>query len=480
MKPAPLCCAAVLLLGSTASVAHAAEPSAEAKISASSNDQGTAETEATDGDPWLKRWAPERNMGEVGIYGGVLLPSRRIELFEADFGLPDQGYKPLARVLPDLGLRLGYFPLPLFGVEVEGGILPGRTEAGDGALLWTGRGHLVGQLGWWSVTPFVLAGGGLLGVSSDRTSLGDDVDASMHFGGGVKIYLNRLLQIRLDVRDIIAARRGYNAGVVHNPEILLGLSMTLGRSEAEPAPPPVSDSDGDGILDPDDRCKDEPGVADFDGCPIPDSDGDGILDADDQCKDEPGSPDFDGCPIPDSDGDGVLDPDDECKDEPGSPDYAGCPIPDSDGDGILDPDDQCKGAAETVNGFEDEDGCPDQIPQELSSFTGVIAGIAFDTGKATIRSKSIPVLEQARGVLAKYPSIRVEISGHTDDRGSAEINTRLSSKRAEAVKQYMVDKGIDAARISTRGAGPDEPIASNKKKRGRAKNRRIEFKLLTQ
>jgi len=75
--------------------------------------------------------------------------------------------------------------------------------------------------------------------------------------------------------------------------------------------------------------------------------------------------------------------------------------------------------------------------------------------------------------------VRLEISGHTDNRGAAEHNLELSQRRADAVKLWLVERGIDASRITTRGAGQAAPIANNKKKRGRAKNRRIEFKLRT-
>ncbi|MEX1365070.1 MAG: OmpA family protein, partial [Nannocystaceae bacterium] len=183
-------------------------------------------------------------------------------------------------------------------------------------------------------------------------------------------------------------------------------------------------------------------------------------------------------PIPDTDGDGILDPDDQCVDVPGVEAYQGCPIPDTDGDGILDPDDQCVDVPENDNGYQDDDGCPDEIPKKVKIFTGVIEGIFFDTGKATIKPKSIPKLDKALALLKEYPDIRIEVSGHTDDRGDDALNLRLSLKRADAVKTYFTDRGIDPSRIETRGAGEDEPIASNNKKQGRAKNRRIEFKLL--
>jgi outer membrane protein OmpA-like peptidoglycan-associated protein len=216
----------------------------------------------------------------------------------------------------------------------------------------------------------------------------------------------------------------------------------------------------------------------YHGCPIPDTDGDGILDPDDECIDVVGVEAYHGCPIPDTDGDGILDTEDECKDVPGVAEYHGCPIPDSDADGILDPDDTCKDEPETKNGYEDGDGCPDEIPEEIVKFTGVIEGIQFDTDKATIKKLSHKKLDSAVDVLAKFPSVNVEVSGHTDDKGERDHNLELSQNRANAVRDYLIAKGIDASRISTRGAGPDEPIDDNKKKSGRAKNRRIEFKIV--
>lgn len=179
--------------------------------------------------PWIERWAPEPNTTEVGAYGGLLVTSRRIELFEADFSLRDQGYRPFARVAPSFGLRAGFFPMRFVGAEIEAGAMPTRTEIGQSALLYTARGAVVAQLALWSITPFVLVGGGVIGVTSDRDVVGNDVDAAMHVGGGVKVYLGRFTHVRLDVRDVVTARRGYQAGLCNNPEILLGVGMTIGR-----------------------------------------------------------------------------------------------------------------------------------------------------------------------------------------------------------------------------------------------------------
>ena len=145
---------------------------------------------------------------------------------------------------------------------------------------------------------------------------------------------------------------------------------------------------------------------------------------------------------------------------------------------MLDPNDKCVDVPENKNNYQDDDGCPDEIPKEVTKFTGVIKGIFFDVDKDTIKAKSKPTLDNAVKVLKDFPSVKVEISGHTDADGNRDHNVDLSRRRAESVKKYMVDKGLDASRITTRGAGPDEPIADNKTAKGKAQNRRIEFKLV--
>lgn len=378
-------------------------------------------------DKWIYRWAPEDNMWEVGAYGGVWFPSRYLELFESDPALPDQGFLRFARVAPDVGLRGGYYPLRFVGVEAEGGVMPTTLENGGASVLpWTVRGHVVGQLGLWSVTPFLLVGAGVLGVASDAqpNGVGNEQDVAIHFGGGVKVYVNRWIQLRLDVRDVVSNRRGVEEGLASSPEILLGLSVTLGRDKGRKARPGRGDRDGDRVPDDEDYCPDVFGVAPR-GCPT-------------VCVD-------------DNDGDGLPNPEDECPDEP-----------------------------ESRNGFQDRDGCPDEVPPELDELAGIMDGINFDTDKDTITAESIPILDRALGVLQKYPQIRVEISGHTDAQGGYRHNMDLSRRRADAVRAYMVDKGVDGARMTTRGAGPDEPIDTNETAAGRARNRRIEFRILEQ
>lgn len=180
----------------------------------------------------------------------------------------------------------------------------------------------------------------------------------------------------------------------------------------------------------------------------------------------------------DFDGDGFADPFDRCPREAGVAPH-GCLPPDSDHDGIRDPDDRCPATPETRNGFEDLDGCIDELPAELTAITGVIKGLEFDPDKDKIRAKSRRVLDRIVAVLQRYPQVRIELAGHVDSRSVAAYTGLLSHKRADAIRDYFVDKGVDPTRIETRGADANEPLASNKSAAGRARNRRIELSLLS-
>jgi OmpA-OmpF porin, OOP family len=409
---------------------------------------------------WIERWRPEAGMVELGIYAGVFLLNRRHELFRPNLDLPLQGWQPLRELNPTIGGRVGYYPSRFVGVEAEGGAVLTQLDDGTSVVPFTVRGHVIAQLGLWSVTPFVLVGGGLLGVNN-AGPLGTDIDPSMHFGGGVKIYINRWVMLRLDVRDVISHMQGVeNTFESHNLEATLGLSFTLNRRNT---PQPR-----------------ERQIADL-ASPPGDRDGDGIPDDVDQCPDDPETfndyQDEDGCPEYDRDGDGFYDDQDLCPDEAGvAPD--GCPIRDTDGDGIYDDVDQCPTEPETFNDYMDEDGCPDELPEEIKRFTGNIKGITFDTNKATIRKTSIPVLDEAVKVLQQFPSVRIEVGGHTDSQGKHEHNMKLSRERADSVKSYLVGMGVAEDRIETAGYGPDVPIDTNATKDGRANNRRIEFRII--
>ncbi|HRI71975.1 MAG TPA: OmpA family protein, partial [Polyangium sp.] len=244
------------------------------------------------------------------------------------------------------------------------------------------------------------------------------------------------------------------------------------------------DKDGDGILDPQDACIDVPGVASTEaaknGCP-PDTDGDGIIDTDDACPKVPGPKDADpkknGCQ-PDKDGDGIPDKEDACITIPGikttDAKTNGCPG-DTDGDKIRDDKDACpneKGAADTD---PKKNGCPKQVRVSDTEVI-ILKQVEFDTAKATIRKVSDKLLDEVSAVLKEHPEItKLEVQGHTDDRGSKELNEKLSDDRAKAVMAALIKRGIEADRLTAKGFGPNVPVGDNKTEKGRQANRRVQF-----
>ncbi len=493
-------------------VVHAQVPSVAAEAAVVASTAGSSAVEAqtpqqsqpdaradrAGSDEYLQRHRPRANTFELGAFIGPLFISDQ-NSFRA--GTRSNPGAPLA-VRPlttfrqpsvELGLRGGYMPLPFLGAELEGMVALAETDAGSGATVLAARAHVLAQLPYWSIVPFAVAGAGYWGVLN-RTS-GNDSDPAFHFGGGVKAAVTDRVAVRVDVRDSITNQHA-NRSYPHNVEALAGATLVFGGAsspqdrdrdgvvdaqdqcplEAGPLPSgcPVRDRDSDGISDAEDQCVIEPGIAPT-GCPIRDVDQDGVVDADDQCIDAKGSAPT-GCP--DSDLDGFLDRVDQCRTVPGvAPD--GCPVAvDADGDGLIGDVDRCPDRPETVNGFEDADGCPDELPAEVTKFVGVIAGVEFDTNLAVLRPSSDVALEKAASVLLQYPSVRLEIIGHTDDRGSRERNLDLSRQRADSVKANLVARGIESSRIETRGQGPDAPLAPNATAAGRQRNRRIEFRVL--
>lgn len=255
------------------------------------------------------------------------------------------------------------------------------------------------------------------------------------------------------------------------------------------------DNDRDGILDAVDQCPAEPedldDFEDEDGCPDLDHDQDGVPDAADKCSSEPetvnGFEDADGCPdeVPDADkdGDGVRDQDDACPEEPedldGFEDADGCPDPDNDKDGLLDVEDKCPAAAETINGRDDDDGCPDEGAPQVrigEKELEVLRPVFFKTNRFRIRHRFWNILNQIALTLKAHPEIgRCAVEGHADATGPAHWNKRLSVMRAESVIDYLVRRGVDAARLSALGHGDQKPWADNETEEGRARNRRVVF-----
>ncbi len=231
------------------------------------------------------------------------------------------------------------------------------------------------------------------------------------------------------------------------------------------------DSDGDGIFDDKDECIDIAGLAPS-GCPK-DSDGDGVYDSNDKCPQIKGLATNNGCPT-DSDGDGVYDINDKCPKFKGLAINNGCP-PDSDGDGFHDLLDRCpKNAGKGTN-----DGCPTiKIEEEDKKvLEEAIQSVEFETASAKLKRTSRSTLYRIAKILNKYPDYKLKITGHTDNQGDNDSNLLLSENRAKSCMEYLISQGINEDRISYKGSGSKQPIDSNETEEGKAKNRRVEFKL---
>jgi outer membrane protein OmpA-like peptidoglycan-associated protein len=238
------------------------------------------------------------------------------------------------------------------------------------------------------------------------------------------------------------------------------------------------DFDKDGVPDYLDKCPGTPAgvTVDKDGCPF-DSDKDGVLDYLDKCPETPAGVivDKDGCPF-DSDKDGVPNYLDKC---PGTPagvavDKDGCPL-DSDKDGVPDYLDKCPGTPAGVT--VDKDGCPPPPAKVIDKMT---LRVLFDSNKATLTETDVMELQKAVAFVKKYPGANIRIDGYTDSIGTDAYNLKLSERRATAVMDYLIkEAGVESSKITAIGHGESDPVADNKTKIGRAKNRRVEVSILS-
>jgi len=223
----------------------------------------------------------------------------------------------------------------------------------------------------------------------------------------------------------------------------------------------------------------------------------------------------------DNDGDGVCDPwvaqkglskqyDSKCKGSDKCPlekedvdkfeDTDGCPDPDNDKDGFCDPwvakggsadkfkgacakgVDKCPDEPETVNGYQDDDGCPDEVAKVEGKKILILDTILFFTGTDKIKPESEPIIEAVYQVLKQHPELKkVRIDGHTDSRDAASKNLQLSQKRANAVMKALIAKGIGPTRLSAKGFGEEQLLVKPEKTEADyQKNRRVEFTILEQ
>ena len=409
---------------------------------------------------------------ELGIVGGGQYYSKDHGLGRAD--IDEENLSP--QHSPVFGLQLTFNLSRYVAFEVEG--LGTRTHTrSDQTDMWIYQlgGQVLFQPARGVVRPYLLLGGlAMSSIVADEEILPNDLDGMARAALGLKFALGSRVNLRLEGRvqsSLAFASEAFSWGnETHygGPDFLglMGLSINLGEQRAKLyvaekvvyTPPPTDDPDKDGLSSRADRCpdvaEDPDGFQDDDGCPEVDNDSDGIADIDDKCplrpEDKNGIDDADGCPDNDDDKDGILGSKDKCPDQP-----------------------------ETKNGIKDDDGCPDDLPAEVKRFSGVIQGINFKLRSAELLRNSLPLLDRAVEVLKTYPEIKLEISGHTDNRGKADFNRDLSQKRADAVRNYLVSRGIAGERIVLVGYGLDKPIADNKTESGRSKNRRTEFRILS-
>jgi len=440
-------------------------------------------------------------------------PHYGVSFWGEDLGLEDRSI---------FGVRLGFMPVPSIGVEGTWGASDTETTGSpsfDTHLENIGVDVHMNLRPGHRWNPYIA--GGWCELSFDSEGANDVVGPQEIFmngweaGAGVKVRLGQgdgfRADARLDVRDLMTdPSKLFEGSDSDDHSVLLSAGVHLSFSARG-----RKDADQDGVADEKDRCPDTPiGVlVDASGCPM-DSDGDGVPDGLDACADTPrgattdlrGCPsdddgdgvwngldrcdrtppdvtvDASGCPL-DLDRDGVTDSSDDC---PGTPagvivDARGCPR-DSDGDGVFDGVDLC---ANTPAGRSvDEKGCPiDQTATEKElSETGMIrtSEIHFRTGSAEIDPGSKKILDEIGRTLAQVPDATIEISGHTDSQGSEAANQSLSARRAQAVLAHLREHfpEIRSERVSVRGYGESQPIATNDTAEGRAKNRRVEFKML--
>lgn len=417
---------------------------------------------------------------------------------------------------------------------------PDGSYAAEGAIrgepFLSLGGHVRGTVGVvWGATGGVMLrasdnpdtatfGGGVgLLFAHERLQVGPELDGAVRLGSRAPLS-SATQTIVSDQRLNAEARLGmklrlgsFVVGGAFGPGLTHAIGTPTFRALAmlaySPAPEEDShavtdvDPDGDGILGDADACPREAGPRSADphknGCPLPDRDHDGVADRDDGCPEQAGAPSDDpkrnGCPAvvvtteaEDGDGDGVPDATDACPREKGLPSADprrnGCPDAgapkDSDGDGITDTSDACPNERGAPSDDPTANGCPKQVRVTTKEIV-ILHQVQFLFGQwgigETVDPVSDDLLTEVRDVIVQHPEIKkIEVQGHADDVGTPGYNMQLSQARANAVKAWLVARGIPASKLIAKGYGSTRPIAKNDTAEGRQKNRRVQFVILQQ
>jgi outer membrane protein OmpA-like peptidoglycan-associated protein len=414
----------------------------------------------------------------------------------------------------------------------------GGRYGGEHAFFWGAAGGMM-MRGPDNPHTITYSGGVGVALADDLVDLTAEVFAATQLGSDpplssprITVQLASATSAELLAGAKLRVLEGFVVGVAAGPGIADGVGTPTARVIGMVGWAPVperdrsdEDDDGDGVLNGRDACVDQKGVTDDDprknGCPPPDRDNDRIPDALDACPSlvgrSSGDPTQSGCPadydrdgVPDSedacpnqkgvssidpkrngcpgevdtDLDGIADRQDACPKAKGStnedPSKNGCPTQDGDGDGIADIDDACpneRGAPDKAD--KSKNGCPKDVRVTTGEIV-ILRQVHFKLGGSSLNETVDPVsddlLTEVRDVILQHPEIQIiEVQGHADDTGTSEFNKQLSEQRAQAVRGWLVKKGIDAKRLVSRGYGATRPIATNQTDDGKAANRRVQF-----
>ena len=347
----------------------------------------------------------------------------------------------------ELGARIARPFFPWLVPELELGISPTHSSSPmtpvTASVFWLEpRLHLRFELlPGHRVQPFLVIGGGApIAASSARKTYDTSILGEGYAGAGLRFDTRKGVTFRVDARLSIIP--SIDNSVTFEGELGFGVELHVGEhahTRATVVVVAVADRDHDGIPDDKDQCPDRP------------EDKDGFEDAD------------------------------------------GCPDIDNDADRVLDIADKCPNVPETYNGFEDDDGCPDTVPADVDALRGTVEGLLYADGETVVRETATAPLKKIAATLAAHPSIRVVLTGFTDDREAKQFATApapgeppadlaqlaidLSHARADAVRIELEKLGVGSGRIDVEGHGAEDPVADNETPRGRLANRRVDIKL---